>query len=199
MGKATVNINKVGLILWILAKEIQNLSMTKALKLIYILDETSVKRVGSPITWLDYYVWKHGPVATDLYNTIRGKSKLSNDPVLLSYVRFDSKFNEDRNHTEICIIPVGEHDLNCLSEYEHFLLYEILGSHGLRSASNLIDFLHKEGSRWSHYVKNHQIEFKDKSSTDIIIDFRNLLSEKEAPLFYDAVIENDYYHNLLSN
>lgn len=198
MGKAKVNISKVGLILWFLAKEIGNLSMTKALKLIYILDETSVKRVGSPLTWLDYYVWKHGPVATDLYTTIKGKDELSNDPILSSYVRFEGNYNPERDHTEICIIPVGEHNQSSLSEYEHFLLYEIIGVHGRKSATELIYFLHKEESCWSHYVRNHKIEFKDKSRTDIRIDFRKLLSENEASLFYDSVIENEYYHNLLS-
>lgn len=193
-----LDLHKVGLILWFLSKEIPRLSMTKALKLIYIIDETSVRRVGSPITWLDYYVWKNGPVATTLYNTIKGNVELSNDPILLSYVNFESKFNSARNHTETCILPVGDHSTSSLSEYEHYLLHEILGCHGLRTSTGLIEFLHREGSCWSEYVKSNNIEFKDRSTTDIRIDFKRLLNESEASLFYDSVIENDHFHNLLA-
>lgn len=172
--------------------------MTKALKLVYIIDETSVRRVGAPVTWLDYYVWKNGPVATTLYNTIKGKVELSNDPVLLSYVSFESRFNSDRNHTETYIMPVGEHDLSAFSEYEHYLLHEILGCHGPRSAARLIEFLHQEGSCWSEYVKSNNLEFKETYITDIRIDFKRLLNEDEASLFYDSIIENNHFHNLLS-
>ena len=41
--------------------------MTKALKLLYLIDETAVRQSGSPITWLEYKVWKNGPVASEIY------------------------------------------------------------------------------------------------------------------------------------
>ncbi len=63
--------NKIGNILAYMATQTEPLYMTKALKLLYIIDETAVRQSGSPITWLDYKVWKNGPVSHEIYNELR--------------------------------------------------------------------------------------------------------------------------------
>lgn len=67
----SINNDKIGFVLNYFASNIQNLSMTKTLKLLNILDETSIKETGTPITWLGYKVWKMGPVTNDIYNEIK--------------------------------------------------------------------------------------------------------------------------------
>ena len=63
--------DKIGNLLVYLAQNISDLSMTKALKLLYIIDETSMKESGVPVTWLEYKVWEKGPVAQEIYDEIR--------------------------------------------------------------------------------------------------------------------------------
>ncbi len=63
--------NKIGNLLNYLSTQIPNLSMTKLLKLLYLIDETAYFRTGVPVTWLDYKVWEMGPVAEELYNELR--------------------------------------------------------------------------------------------------------------------------------
>ena len=63
--------NKIGNLLSYLSTQIPNLSMTKALKLLYLIDETSYMQTGVSVTWLDYKVWEMGPVAEELYNELR--------------------------------------------------------------------------------------------------------------------------------
>ena len=62
----SINREKIGHCLIYFSKK-QPISLTKALKLLFLLDETSVKETGVPITWLDYYAWERGPVANDVY------------------------------------------------------------------------------------------------------------------------------------
>jgi uncharacterized phage-associated protein len=43
---------------------------TKLLKLLYFLDFVHFKRTGRPVTGLDYYAWKMGPVPKDLFEEL---------------------------------------------------------------------------------------------------------------------------------
>lgn len=45
--------------------------MTKALKLLYLIDETAYGRTGGPVTWMDYKVGEMGPVAEELHEALR--------------------------------------------------------------------------------------------------------------------------------
>src|SRR5579859_3818061 len=69
--------NKIGNLLNYLSTQIPNLSMTKALKLLYLIDETAYTRTGVSVTWLDYKVWEMGPVAEELYNELRNAQYIS--------------------------------------------------------------------------------------------------------------------------
>lgn len=75
-------ISKVGNTIIYLSEKIGNLSKTKLLKLLYILDEVAVKKSGIPLLNLHYDVWKFGPVDKDIY------IELSSEPNLLKdYIR----------------------------------------------------------------------------------------------------------------
>ncbi len=60
-------ISKIGNTVVFLAEKIKNLSKTKVLKLLYILDELSIKKSGIPFLNLKYKVWKFGPVSEDVF------------------------------------------------------------------------------------------------------------------------------------
>ena len=69
-----LNKEKIGNLLIYIASNIKPLYHTQLLKLIYLIDEEAVKEDGVPITWLDYKVWKFGPVAQEAYDLKSGSS-----------------------------------------------------------------------------------------------------------------------------
>ena len=66
----TDEINKIGNTIVYLAQNIPQLSKTKLLKLLYLLDEVSIKEFAIPFLNLEYYVWQAGPVATEIFGEI---------------------------------------------------------------------------------------------------------------------------------
>ncbi|MDD2983849.1 MAG: DUF4065 domain-containing protein [Crocinitomicaceae bacterium] len=60
-------IDKVGSSIVYLSGKIGKITKTQALKLIYILDELSIKKSGIPFFNLKYKVWKFGPVSEELF------------------------------------------------------------------------------------------------------------------------------------
>src|SRR5581483_5017913 len=105
--------SKIGNLLNYLSTRIPNLNMTKALKLLYLIDETSYMRTGAPVTWFDYKVWEKGPVAEELYNELRYDQSLSQngEPLTLEpYIRTEKKDTAD-GQKQITIYPKGNYDL----------------------------------------------------------------------------------------
>jgi Protein of unknown function (DUF4065) len=76
MFRALLN-DKIGTIVRHFAVHIPHLSLTKLLKLLYITDETAMRETGSPITWLEYRVWKHGPVPAEIFQEIKHGEKMT--------------------------------------------------------------------------------------------------------------------------
>ena len=56
-----LHMQKIGNALVYLSSHISDLSKTKLLKLVYLLDEVSIRKSGVPIFNLTYKVWKFGP------------------------------------------------------------------------------------------------------------------------------------------
>lgn len=76
-------IDKIGNAIVFLAERIKPLSKTKLLKLIYLIEEYSVRTYGLPFFNLDFTVWKLGPVSRDIFVDLS-----SDEPILLSkYIR----------------------------------------------------------------------------------------------------------------
>ena len=69
-------IDKIGNTMVYLSKNIKRLSKTKLLKLLYILDEISIKSSGIPFLNLQYKVWKYGPVSAELFIDLSQKNDL---------------------------------------------------------------------------------------------------------------------------
>ena len=116
--------DKIGNLLNYLSSRIPNLSLTKALKLLYLIDETSYQRSGSPITWLEYKVWEMGPVAEELYNELKFDQSLVQNGQLLNlenYIQTKKKISKDGN-TQITIHHNGNFDLSKFSAFETELI-----------------------------------------------------------------------------
>ncbi|MFV8352313.1 Panacea domain-containing protein [Flavobacterium sp. XS1P32] len=176
-----INNDKISNVLNYFASQIDYLSMTKTLKLLYILDETSIKETGTPVTWLDYKVWENGPVAIDVYNEIKHQEVFcyqGKELSLLHSIQLEKKFNTDRNSEEVFLKPNGDFDETIFNRYELNLLETIVFKYGNWNATELINFLHEEGSLWHKMVSEHNLinHFQQIGKrTNHSIEFNDLL------------------------
>lgn len=160
--------HKVGNVLAFLAAHIPDLYITKLSKLIYILDEFSVKEIGMPVTGLEYKVAKMGPLATDVWSSLRYHGG-----------HFNSFVKTFRGDTAIRIIPNPDFSFNenIFTEYELDLLNTIVSRFGSMRPEKLVEYTHAEGSPWEYSKNKHNITFAsdDPNVTDFVIDFTPLL------------------------
>lgn len=172
--------NKIGNLLNYLSARVQNLSMTKALKLLYLIDETSYMRTGVPVTWLDYKAWEMGPVAEELYNELRFDQKLlqHNKPLSLeNFIRTEKKDSAE-GQTLITLFPKGEYNLGEFSGFEIELIDNIIDRFGTYTAKQLIQLLHEKDTLWHKCVSDNNLKLNFKvysKKSNHNIDFSELI------------------------
>jgi len=176
--------HKIGNILLYFANEVNPLYFTKAIKLLYILDETSVKEVGAPLTWLDYKVWKFGPVPESIYEEINSvkKENCSCSP-LFEYINAEKVQNPFEEEKDAILIKSKDgisFNKFLFSNYELGLLNDISKKYKNFTSKQLVDILHSEGSLWDQIVKSNDIEFSfelNDNRSNFSIDFTKLLKD----------------------
>jgi uncharacterized phage-associated protein len=150
----------------------RKMSKTKMLKMIYIIDETSVKKTGFPVFNLDYRVWKFGPVDTELFLELNSGpyvlkeyiTRVTNDN--RTYIRPKKKFEDD----EFSDNEINTMTLIC-NEYDDC------------TGQELIAITHKEKSPWYNKAKEHNVLEKlnneTLSTTDIKIDLSEVIQHDQ--------------------
>ena len=87
VGYTKEQIDKIGNTIIYLSSHMGDLTKTKILKILFLLEEASIKKTGQPFIGIDFQLWKLGPVAKDIF------IDLSSDehPILLhEYIMKDS-------------------------------------------------------------------------------------------------------------
>ena len=164
--------NKLGNSLIYFSERDPYLSKTKALKLLYLLEETSLQKFGIPFLGLRFDVWKLGPVVRDVF------VDLSNDqPSLLStYIKTETDIENNK-----VIRPVKEFNDDEFSDNDIAILDLVLSTFKDKSAKELVLLTHRKHSPWYLTAqKNNLLEYFDEgliNSTDVEIDFTTLFSE----------------------
>lgn len=182
--------DKIGNLTAYLAEKIPFLSLTKLLKILYIIDEESVKQIGSPITFLDYKVWADGPVAESIYNEIKKDIKTTigdKELALTPFIKVKRTYNEERGQEEISISAAKDSDLSKFSKFEKRIIDSIISEFGSKTAREIVDFLHEKGSLWDKTVKSHNLETSFAimgKQSNVSIDFMELISDD--PLLFIA-------------
>jgi len=176
--------DKIGAVVRHFAVRIPHLSLTKLIKLLYITDETATRETGTPLTWLEYRVWKRGPVPAELYQEIKHGEKMTVSGHLVSldnYIHIKKQESPQRpGQEEVFISAKGEDDLSGLSVYEEDLLNQIIQRFGHMNANELIDYLHKDGSLWHKAVQEHKLDTNFElfqNTSNCIIDFSDLIED----------------------
>lgn len=168
-------IDKIGNTLVYFANNVGELSKTKILKLLFLIEEKSIQTFGVPFFGVDFKVWKFGPVIQDVYVDLSEAS-----PGLFSaYIKKDSldsslyianaTFNDDE-----------------FSDNDIFLLEKIREFARHKTAKDLVDFTHDKNSLWRKTAMRHGVlaalEAGAINSTEYTIDF-GLLFEKDPEMF----------------
>ena len=172
----------IGNMIILLAERYKPLYLTKLLKLLYLIDEESVKKTGAPITWLSYKAWQFGPVSEDVYSSkCLGYNKFS------QYVDFISI-----EENKVLVSSVSKFDDSEFSELDMVIIEDSLCRYGQMTGSELIDITHAEGSLWDKSVKEAGVKFtKSNKTSDIELNFVDLLKDDnfKRTLYY-STLEN---------
>lgn len=176
----TVNKEKNGVLLAYLAERIPNVTLRKLLKLVYLTDEKFTIERGFPLTWFNYFAWKKGPVAPEVYDVKNG-----------SFADFVQCHHNSNDKYEVS--PVGgaltEDRLNLYSRYEMNMIDEIISKYGSMSADELTDITHLENTLWSKVVNENKLTFSDSGRSDCEIHLNRLIEgdEEKEEVFEDAL------------
>lgn len=176
-------VDKVGNSIIYLSEKIGELSKTKALKLIYILDELSIKQSGIPFFNLKYKVWKFGPVSEEIF------IDLSSDTTLLK------KYVERVSKDGVTIInPIVDFNDDEFSDNDIDLLDFVIQKFGDKTAKDLVYYTHRKNSPWHNTaIKNSVLELLEKeeiNNTELLIDMTSLINHDERKkIIYSDFIE----------
>jgi uncharacterized phage-associated protein len=180
MFRSLVN-KKIGSLLNYMSSKIPNLTMTKALKLLYLIDETAYIRTGVSVAWLDYQVWKMRPVAEELYNELRYDQKLVQDGQPLNLEPYISTKKEATpKGPAITILPKGSTDTSDFSPFEMELIDNIIDRFGSYTGNQLTDLLHEKNTLWHKCVSTENLKQKFElygNKSKHTIDFSELIAD----------------------
>ena len=182
MQKYTDNdINKLGNAIVYIAEHVSDLSKTKLLKLLYLMEEYSVRRFHTPFLGVSYEVWQAGPVIKDIF------IDLSERPVLL-----DGFIKRVVNDGKTFITATVEFNDDEFSDNDMIVMDDILRRYGHKTAKDLVCLTHQKDSLWYKTADRHNLleAFREKrlNNSDYEIDFSEELSGC-AKEFYEEQIE----------
>ena len=184
-------INKLGNTLVYLSKAVGDFNKTKILKLLFILEESSIKKFGHPFFGFDFQLWKLGPVLKDVYIDLSDESI----NLLKGYIK-QNEYNKSEFEA------VSDFNDDEFSDNDIYLMDKVIEFARHKTAKDLVDFTHNENSLWRRSaIKNgvlDQLEAKELNSTEYLIDF-SLLFDNDTFLKerYENSIDNLQFINHL--
>lgn len=166
-------INKIGNSMIYLSNHCEGLhNKTHFLKMIYILDEESVKETGVPFFNLNYQIWQYGPVDPQLFNLATNNSEV-----------FDKFIKIVKGKLK----PVAEFNDDEFSNNDLKILEKVCDRFKYCTTTELVNHTHKPSSPWYIIAKqNNLLDAKGdlkRPTTEIEIDFSILLENSEEKLF----------------
>lgn len=175
-------LKKIGNTVVYLSQNIPHLSKTKLLKLLYILDEISIKKSGLPFLNLKYKVWKFGPVSEELFIDLSSETKLLEDYI--------EKNNEDGVNY---IRPIVDFNDDEFSDNDIDLMDSIIEKFGNQTAHELIAYTHRVNSPWYNTAKENDVlellESETINNTEYLIDMSQLIAhdDRKKGIYFDYI------------
>ena len=165
-----MNNSKIGNLLAYISSKIEDINLRKLIKLVFLIDEESVRSRGISVTWLTYYAWEKGPVAPCIYE-IKDRGGI-----------FSKYISVHRNREEKVIITQ-------FSKKELRLIDSIIDKYGQLSADDLSEITHKPGGLWDIAKKKYNPNFKSSNGrSDIKLNLKDLIEgdEEKISVYNDA-------------
>lgn len=175
-----VNVNRVGALLEYICSLMPHIHLRKLLKVVYLVDEKSVKLRAIPLTWLDYYAWKKGPVAPLVYDVKNGEFS---DYVICTK-EADGKWHVSPVKTTRYSI---DQDMKVFSEYEMDIINSVVAHCESKSADDLTDETHQDNSLWSKTVALNNINFDKSGRSNYIVNLNDLNDADGKEIYADAL------------
>ncbi len=180
-------IEKIGNTVIYLSTRVGELARTKLLKLLFLIEEKSIKDFGKPFFGLDFKVWQFGPVVEPIYNEItEGKMDIFKD--YFSKNIFDE------------FVAVKEFSDDEFSVNEILLLDQMIEFSRHKIAKDFVRITHAPDSLWTKTAKKHgvyeDLEYGGLTKTNFSIEFSLLFeNDKEKYLFekYNNSVENNLF------
>ena len=171
---------KLGNAIVYIARHTSNLSKTKLLKLLYMMEERMALKYHVPFIGLPFEIWQAGPVAKDVF------VDLSDGPYLLKkFVKTD--FRDGGTFIEAIV----DFDDNEFSETEIEMMDEVLAKYGKMTASELVSETHKMGTLWYRTaVRTGLLEAFNKhecNNSDQQIDFAEAMTDCAAEDYRESL------------
>ncbi len=162
---------KLGNTLIYLINQLGPVSKTKALKLIYLVQEVSVKTYGLPFFNMPFLVWRLGPVAEDIFVDLSAE-----EPVLLA--NYIQRQEQDGKTFIEAHQPFSDDEF---SDNEMDLLAMVAKTYGPLTAERLVEVTHRPHSLWYQTAReNGVLEYLEQgrmNTTNYEIDFGRLLND----------------------
>ena len=149
-----MNNSKIGNLLAYISSKIEDINLRKLIKLVFLIDEESVRSRGISVTWLTYYAWEKGPVAPCIYE-IKDRGGI-----------FSKYISVHRNREEkVIITPFVDKNESSIqfSKKELRLIDSIIDKYGQLSADDLSEITHKPGGLWDIAKKKYNPNFKSSN------------------------------------
>jgi uncharacterized phage-associated protein len=184
-------INKLGNTLVYFAKNVGDFNKTKALKLLFLLEESCVKKFAHPMLGFPFQVWQFGPVQKDVY------VDLSEEPLQML-----SEFIEKATYDSQILVAKVDFNDDYFSDNEIGLLDDIVRFAKHKTAQDLIQITHQQGSLWHTIAQRNgvldELEKQHLPTTDILIDFSILFEHDEVQRinYLDSVENFETIHSL---
>lgn len=182
-------ISKVGNAMVYMAEHVPELSKTKLLKLLYLLEEESVKKNKLPFFGIPFEIWQAGPVANPVFFDLG-----MDTPAL-----FADFITTIRKENATYILSVAPFDSGEFSDNDLAVMDDVIKTYGHWTAFYLVEYLHGERTAWYKKAKEtgllEAFEKEMTNRSDYEIDFTVYLSESEAERYRDCM----YFHQSVSH
>ncbi len=177
-------VDRLGNTIIYLAERITPLSKTKLLKLIYLIEEVSIKKTGIPFFNIPFEVWKLGPVAREVFIEL--------DTVQL-YLNGYYKVTHKADKTVVNSIKGFDDDE--FSDNDIEILDWIINKFQYYTANQLVNLTHSPNSLWTKYATKYNLieAFNSgrKNSSNIEMDMSDLLLDDSLKkMLYNDHIEH---------
>lgn len=180
---------KLGNVILYIACNVEDLSKSKLIKLLYLMEEAMVRKYQAPFLALQYEVWQYGPVAKEIY------VGFSNTPTILREYVYTSS-SDDGTY----ILPNREFESEVFTDEELAVMASVIKEFGALKARELKDVTHRPDGLWYKKAQSKGLieafERQECTSSDEVIDFSELLSDEQKQIYLKRLSNTEAVNDL---